>query len=175
MVVLAGVGTAVLIVTLLLAVAARQHRRAIRRDEGVFACKLRTSSGAVPGLRSTFPQAAWYATWVRDVLLIRSGFALSRVRPFEVVTAGYRLYDGDPADAPRLGAYPLVLSVRLEDGARIDVAAARRDREKLMQPFIGPRAFHRWHRDPRVLEETARLVRRARRQSEERKEQELPR
>ena len=154
--------------------ALQMHRRDVRTPPSAFRCALRVVSGDVDGLGREFRRTAAYAQWVRDVLVVWSGRTLSRVRTLEVATAGYRLYDVDADEAPGLGLYPLVLTVCLDGGQAIEIAAARRNRERLMQPFVGPRAVHR-RRDARMLEETARLVRRAHRHSRERKEQEVPR
>lgn len=155
--------------------AVQTHRRHVRTAPRTFRCALRTVSGDVEGLRREFGQSAAYAHWVRDVLLVWSGTTMSRVLALEVSTAWYRLSDVESRHAPRLGSYPLVITVGLEGGTVIEVAAARRDRERLLEPFVGPKAVHRSRRDPGMLEDVARLVKRAQRQSEERKEQELQR
>jgi hypothetical protein len=154
--------------------AVQMHRRRVRTAPRTFRCALRTVSGDAEGLRREFGRRV-YAQWVRDVLLVWSGTTLSRVRALEVTTAGRQLSDIDSRQAPGLGSYPLAMRAWLESGAVIEVAVARRDRDRLLEPFVGPRAVHRMRRDPRMLEDVARLVKRVQRQSEERKEQELRR
>ena len=170
--VLSGIAAALGIVTL---GGIQRHRRQVQTGPRTFRCALRSVSGDVDGLRPEFGQSSAYARWARDVLLVSNGVTLSRVRAFEVTTVGRQLSDVDARQAPGLGSYPLVMTAWLESGAVIEVAVARRDRARLLEPFVGPGAVHRMRRDPRMLEDVARLVKRAQRQSEERKEQELRR
>ncbi|HEX5480718.1 MAG TPA: hypothetical protein VFY79_13460 [Dehalococcoidia bacterium] len=172
LILLCGIAAAISTLTLS---AVQIHRRQVRTAPRTFRCAVRAVSGDVEGLRREFAQSAAYARWVRDVLLVWSGITLSRVRALEVTTVRYRLSDMESRQAPGLGLYPLVMTVWLEGGAVIEVAAARRDRERLLEPFVRPRAVRGTRRDPRMLEDLARLVKRAQRQSEERKEQELRR
>ncbi len=48
------------------------HHKDVKNGRGVFACKLRASSGDVPVLGEKFPRLSSYALWVHDVLLVYS-------------------------------------------------------------------------------------------------------
>jgi hypothetical protein len=115
--------------------AAGRGRRQFASAPGAFRCLARVRRGSCRGLRSRWPRRRAYALWVHDVLVIRRGLAGRRI-----VALPVRLPEEDikpPADHPRgLGADPLSIALRLDDGAIIDVAAAVQDRMVLVGPFL---------------------------------------
>jgi hypothetical protein len=102
-------------------------RRRFRREPGVFASKVRREPGA-----EAWPRAKSYGRWVHDVLIVHRGLALVRHAAMGVVTATGPLV---VTDAKGLGDEPSSVSLHLDDGSTLDVAAARSDAELLPGPF----------------------------------------
>jgi hypothetical protein len=127
-------------------------RRRYRRAPGVFRCKIRqlsrgtsSDSGDLDGDESTpaWGRAPAYARWVHDVLLVSRGVALVRLAalPVAAVAAGPRT--AHPPMVKGLGPAPVVVSLRLDDGSVIELAAAEDDDVTIWGPYAdAPGASH---------------------------------
>ena len=111
------------------------NRRQVKNTSGVFACKLRASSGDVPGIGGKFSRMSSYALWVHDVLIVYSGLPLAKSKPYPVVKAEAPLAAADTDEVKRLGEQPQLLTLRLDDDASLEVAAAQGDSKLLLGPF----------------------------------------
>jgi hypothetical protein len=110
-------------------------RRAFTRAPGVFRAKLRATAGTSPGFGPSWPRQPVYARWVHDVLLVHQGLALVRNRALPVAQVPGPLVPAGPSEVKRLGPAPVTLSVVLDNGAVLQVAAAPEAREDLGGPF----------------------------------------
>ena len=111
------------------------HHRDVTKRPGIFACKARASAGEVSALGEKFPRFSSHALWVHRVLIIYSGPSRSRSDPHGVERVKEPLTAADPDAVKRLGDEPQLLTLRLDDGAVIEVAAAQGDSELLLGPF----------------------------------------
>lgn len=123
-----------LVVGMLLGAFYSRHR--YRQDPAVFRGNCRVIDGRVDALDDSWGRTPVYVRWVHDVLLITRGLALVRVLAIPVAD----LVDG-PAPVGqdglrRLGAAPVAVRLRTDDGATIELATAADDHENLLGPFV---------------------------------------
>jgi len=112
-------------------------RKAFKKAPGVFPAKLRLSAGVASGIKSSWPRLPAYARWVHDVLLVHHGLALVRNSALPVAEVSGRIVSGKPEEVKRLGPQPMLLSVVLDNGATVDVAAPAEARDVMVGPFTG--------------------------------------
>lgn len=135
------VSVAVLGTLMLLAVvfAARTRRRSLPAT-AAFACKVRVSSPAGSdrrgGKRLHWERRCATAVWVHDVLVLRRGLLLPRMEALPVRLPEDDIHDAKPHTVRGLGAFPVVISLRLDDGDIVEVASAAADRTLLAGPFL---------------------------------------
>jgi hypothetical protein len=116
-------------------IAALLARRAFKHAPDVFAAKLRAVSGDAAGLKGSWSRLPVYARWVHDVLLVHQGLALVRSRALPVATMT-SLMTIDGPDAPkRLGPHLTVLTLVLDNGATVELAAPADARVLMVGPF----------------------------------------
>jgi len=116
--VLLGVPLWLVVGALLLAL---RHRRRFRRRPEAFACKLRLLSGGFDGLTSTYPRGVAYAVWVHDVLIVHYGLARARMLLLPTLSAAVATHS--VSGVKGLGPEPLALTLLLDTGAEVEVAA----------------------------------------------------
>ncbi|HSK25395.1 MAG TPA: hypothetical protein VK894_00615 [Jiangellales bacterium] len=133
---LVGVTVAVALVAGGLVVAGAA-RAAFARGHETFRCTLRVRGARRrPGERQGWPRSRTRARWVHDVLVVRRGLLVPRIEVLAVRApeeAVRRLVGGEVRG---LGAEPLCLVLRLDDGRMVEVAAAAPDRTLLVGPFL---------------------------------------
>jgi hypothetical protein len=112
-------------------------RREFKRAPGVFSAKLRLVSGEVAGLTAAWPRRPLFARWVHDVLVIHRGLALVRSNALGVGRATGSLVAGDPDEVRGLGEEPVLLTLILDGGASVQLAAPSDDRDAMVGPFVG--------------------------------------
>jgi hypothetical protein len=110
-------------------------RRGFVRTPGAFKTKLRSVKGDIPGVPDTWPRPAAYARWVHDVLLVHQGVALVRNVPLPVAGADGGVEPIDAGEVKGLGDDPRLLTLRLDSGDVVQVAAAGADADLLEGPF----------------------------------------
>ena len=112
-----------------------RSRRLFTGAPDAFRCAARVRHGSCAGLRSRWPRRAAHAIWVHDVLVIRRGLSGQRI-----VALPVRLPEDDirqlTCRTRGLGADPLRVGLRLDDGTIVEVAAAAGDRTLLVGPFL---------------------------------------
>jgi hypothetical protein len=116
--------------------AAMWNRRQFRNTPGVFRAKVRLTSGALDGLSESWPPVAAYARWVHDVLLVNKGLALVRTLPLPIAAAEGPVEEADPHEVKRLGDNPILMQLRLDNGATIQLAAPGEARAVAYGPFV---------------------------------------
>jgi hypothetical protein len=112
------------------------NRRRVKARPGVFRCKIRITSGSVPGLRERWPRSSSYAFWVRDVLVVRAGLALVRTRVLAMTSAFGEIDTRPRAELKRFGPEAAVLTFALEEGCAIEVAAPASADALLVGPYL---------------------------------------
>jgi hypothetical protein len=112
------------------------NRRAVKATPDVFRCKVRVTSGSVPHLGAKWPRTSYYAFWVRDVLIVRTGVTLMRTEPLAVTCALDDLDDRPRDGLRRLGPKATVLPLRLADDSSIEVAALASAEVLLIGPYL---------------------------------------
>jgi hypothetical protein len=112
-----------------------------RSTHGAFRCKIRISDGSLPGLSRRWPKRITRAAWARDVLIVFPRPAVFRLRTFPVACAQGDVHTLPRGEVTRLGRHPVALDLVLDDGARLEVAASAKARDRLCGPYLVPRAM----------------------------------
>lgn len=110
-------------------------RRRMVAKPHTFRCKVAhdPADGDTP-IHGEWPRSVSHASWVHDVLLVCTGWFQTTLQP-----VGVHFAEGpiDPAAGPdRLGRDPVVLTLHLDDGTRMRLAASRRDTIAAAGPFL---------------------------------------
>jgi hypothetical protein len=113
-------------------------RRSFKRRNGVFPVKLRVVSGEAATLKTSWPRRPGYARWVHDVLLVQHGLALLRTEALAVADVTHTISPSGADDLRGLGDAPLVMTLELDGGASVELAAASVDRGTMVGPFGVP-------------------------------------
>jgi hypothetical protein len=116
-------------------VATLLSRRSFKRRPGVFPVKLRVVTGEAAKLKASWPRRPGYARWVHDVLLVQHGGALRQTEALAVARMMGPISPADPDDIRALGDAPLVMSLELDGGATIELAAPADARATMVGPF----------------------------------------
>ncbi|HYN95123.1 MAG TPA: hypothetical protein VES42_14835 [Pilimelia sp.] len=106
------------------------------RGGSAFRCKLRWLDSW-----SDVPSFGWRrgrtrAKWVHDVLLVQRGLLQPRTVSLPVRRLDHAIRSSCPVEVRGLGSLPLILTLRLDDGGRVEVAAREADRTALAGPFL---------------------------------------
>jgi hypothetical protein len=109
-------------------------RRAFKRQPGVFRVKLRSVSGDAAGLKDRWPRRPSYARWVHDVLLVQRGLALIRTEALPTVDAQGSIASRSADEIHGLGDNPLVLTLVVDGGASVELAAEAGARATMVGP-----------------------------------------
>jgi hypothetical protein len=112
-----------------------RHRRRLSRAGETFRCRVWSLAGSGSGRNRSNPSRA-RAVWVHDILLLQQGRLFPRLQALPVRLPEDSMRFATPGEAPGLGRTPLVMELRLDDGALVAVAAANRDRTLLAGPFL---------------------------------------
>ncbi len=118
---LALLGVNLIVIVVLLA-GVLSRKRWITRQPGAFRGTVRIVDGEVPGLDVKWKRG--YGRWVKEVLVWTKAPFLFRN---ELVVADSLIAGARPAkqgEVKRLGKHPIVLTVAVEGGARIELASA---------------------------------------------------
>ena len=110
-------------------------RRAFRRTAGVFPAKVRVAAGQVAGFTASWPRTRGHARWVHDVVLVHRGFPLLRTQALLVASVEGPLVSRMPYEVTDLGPLPVVLTLTLDSGATVDLAARIEDSEAVVGPY----------------------------------------
>jgi hypothetical protein len=111
-------------------------RRSIRTIPDSLPCKVRVTTGSVPGFTAQWPRTRSHAVWVRDVLVVHTGFALERTHLLPSRSAARDIEDRDVPKLKPHGQKTAVLALVLDDGTAIEVAAPAAARALLPGPFL---------------------------------------
>ena len=107
-------------------------RRRFRRAPGVFACKVRSVSGADGS--GKWEGGSVYARWVHDVLLVHRGLALVRFEalPVRVVERAIKTIQGVKVK----GEDGVSIRLSLDDGSVVEIASSDASASLLSGPFL---------------------------------------
>ena len=136
-VIAALLGALCTLVTITLLVVAL-HVIRIRREPGLFRCKVRVTSGWLLGYSGDWPKRANRAVWARDVLLLFRGIGRTHMRTLPVAYAEGDVHKLRQGTVSRLGAYPVALDLVLDEGPLFEVAAPASARAVLCGPYVVP-------------------------------------
>jgi hypothetical protein len=109
-------------------------RRSLKRRDGVFPAKLRVVSGEVSTLKDSWPRRPAYARWVHDVLLVQHGLALVRTEAYPVAALSVSSTSQDD-EIRGIGDAPIVMTLELDSGSSIELAAPSNVRNTVIGPF----------------------------------------
>jgi hypothetical protein len=118
-------------------VATLLSRRSFKRQPGVFSAKMRSTSGDVGKLKTTWKRRPAYARWVHDVLLVQHGIALARTTALPVARATGAVTSRSSDEISGLGDNPLVIALELDTGVLVELAAPAAARDLVAGPFGG--------------------------------------
>jgi hypothetical protein len=110
-------------------------RSKFKKQDGVFATKMRLESGSAPGVGEKWPPMSSFALWVHDVLLVHKGLGLMNTSPLGVAGLEGSGEGVDPEEVKRLGENPVILRFRLDNGAVLQMAASGEALELVQGPF----------------------------------------
>ncbi len=110
-------------------------RSRFKKQDGVFATKMRLESGSAPGVGEKWPPMSSFALWVHDVLMVHKGLGLVNVSPLGVAAVEGPAQTADSEEVKRLGEHPVVLRFRLDDGAVLQMALPGDALELAQGPF----------------------------------------
>jgi hypothetical protein len=133
---LAVLGVDLIVIVVLLAFVFTR-RRWVSRQPGAFRGAIRAVEGEVPGLGPTWKRG--YGRWVRDVLVWTKAPFLLRNELVAVDGLAGVMRPGTRGEVKRLGNDPVIVPLRADGGARVEVAAASDDRQRA----FGPLELHR--------------------------------
>jgi hypothetical protein len=111
------------------------RRRWVSRQPGAFKGAIRVVDGEVPRLAGKWRRG--YGRWVRDVLMWEKP-PLFRGVPVPVLSLAGLGRVAETGEVKRLGKQVGILSVTVEGGALIEIAAAEGERELAQGPFAVP-------------------------------------
>ena len=81
-------------------------RSRFKKQDGVFATKMRLESGSAPGVGKKWPPMSSFALWVHDVLMVHKGLGLMNTCSLGVAGSEGSAKDVDPEEVKRLGENP---------------------------------------------------------------------
>jgi hypothetical protein len=110
-------------------------RRVFTRTPGVFPAKVRVTGGQVARFKPSWPRRHGHARWVHDVVLVHRGLVLSRTQALLVASVDDPLVSRMSYEVTDLGPLPVVLTLTLESGATVDLAARIEDSEAVVGPY----------------------------------------
>jgi hypothetical protein len=138
-IVLAALGIPLWVIVGLL-LGATLSRRAFKRAPGVFPAKLRAGPEAVDPVDRKWPRQRSYVVWVHDVLLVHAGVALVRNHALPVAALVGTCSRLQPGQIGGLGNHPLMITMVLDDGAVMQLAAPDEAGDAMVGPFLGATA-----------------------------------
>jgi hypothetical protein len=117
-----------------------RSRSAVKKIPGSFACKARSVSGEVAGLRDQFPRYTDSAHWVHDVLIVHGGNPfLTRTVPLGIVDL---VSQPEPPDkmAKHLKRMedPVSVRYRVDSGAVIELVCTKPEAGRALGTFAAP-------------------------------------
>jgi len=116
-------------------VATLLSRRAFKRAPGVFPAKLRSVSGDVKMLKTTWKRRPAYARWVHDVLLVQHGVALLQTEALPVARAAGATASLGSGEIRGFGEDPIVITLELDTGASVELATPATAGDLVAGPF----------------------------------------
>jgi hypothetical protein len=111
------------------------RRRWVSHQPGAFKVAIRTADGDVPGLGPKWKRG--YGRWVRDVLVWSKAPFLFRNELVAVDGLAEPVRAARPGEIKRLGSEPVIVSLAVHGGARIELAAPVEHRRRALGP-LGP-------------------------------------
>jgi len=128
--------TVLVSVALTAAVLSRGHRRRFDAAGDPFACRVRLVAGSPPGWSAGWDRSRARGLWVHDVLVLQRGRWFPRLVALPVRLPEDSIRSAGRAEFRRLGLSPVVIDLRLDDGALVTVAAGQWHRTQLAGPFL---------------------------------------
>jgi hypothetical protein len=128
--------TVLVTIVLTCAACSRRQRRRFEVSGDTFACQVRLVAGSPAGWPSRRDRVKGCGLWVHDVLLVQRGRWLPRLMALRVRLPEDSIRAATRNECRGLGADPLVIELRLDDGALVEVAARQWHREQLAGPFL---------------------------------------
>jgi hypothetical protein len=128
---------ACLVVGALIAIA--WTRRLFAASPKAFRCKIGTRVSAGAGKHLTTMRWPWipsYAVWVHDSLVVVSGLVRTRIRPLAVHFAEGAVGNPHNYRLSGIGPDPVFLTLELDDGSQVVLAAPRSVRSLVAGPYL---------------------------------------
>jgi hypothetical protein len=109
------------------------RKRWVSHQPGAFKGAIRVIEGDVPGLRTRWKRG--YGHWVRDILVWTKAPFLFRNELVPADALAGEARGAKPGEVRRLGKHPAVVSLVVDGGARIQVAASADGQGRAPGPF----------------------------------------
>lgn len=110
-------------------------RRALSSLPDAFRCKV-TAVVGTPASRRRWPRRTCHAVWLHDSLIVVHGTWWARVVPFAVRVAEGAVDTAPPGEVSGLGGHVVMMSLRLDDGSHVVVAAPESARALISGPYL---------------------------------------
>jgi hypothetical protein len=111
------------------------HRLEFGRGRHAFRAKMRSPDKSWP-VPPQWPRRRVRAAWVHDVLLVQRGLLRPRTVALPVRGPDHPIRAAGRIELAGLGSLPVVITLRLDDGRMVDIAAREADRTALAGPFL---------------------------------------
>jgi hypothetical protein len=134
--VLIGTVGALLLVAIGALLSSYYTRREVARSPQAFRCKLGIDPRTGKATRMRWPWRSAHAIWVHDSLVVVSGVVRTRISPLAVHFAEGSVggsYDCSPSG---VGPDPVFLSLELDDGTHVLLAAPRSAKSLVVGPYL---------------------------------------
>ena len=132
---LAVLGVDLIVIVALLGVML-SRRRWVSHQPGAFKGAVRVVDGEISGLGPKWKRG--YGRWVREVLVWDKAPLLFRNELVAVDGLAGAARAAKPGEVKRLGDYPVIVPLAADGGARVEVAAAVKDRARALGPLRTP-------------------------------------
>jgi hypothetical protein len=129
---LAVLGVDLIVIVVLLG-AVLSRRRWVSHQSGAFKGASRVVKGEVPGLSAKWKQG--YGRWVGETFVWTKAPLLFRNEVVAVSGPAGEVRRAKPGEMNRLGSEPVVVSLQTEGAARLEIAAPKESRGRLLGPF----------------------------------------
>jgi hypothetical protein len=111
-------------------------KRTLSSLPDAFRCNVRAIGGKPTASRRRWPRRTSHAVWLHDSLIVVDGVCRARVRPFAVRVAEGAVDTAPLGEVPGLGGHVVLMSLRLDDGTHVLVAAPESARALISGPYL---------------------------------------
>ncbi len=125
----------IIALTVIVVYRVNSHRQFTRLPD-LFQCRVRTVRGRLPGIGERWQPRPVWASWAHDVLLVRLGRWPATTHVLAVRCADGSVETVPDGELRGLGPEPVMVRLRLDDDAVVEVATSGAARDLVVGPFL---------------------------------------